>query len=338
MTGRSGTRLAERLRRASSVGWLFGLALLLLGCERSAPPAAPASAAVPAASAKAAPSTRVPASARPDPGQGKHFLWKLESATATVHLLGSIHVAPDDLYPLDPVIEKAFAAADTLVVEVPLDDETQATAAQQAMEIGLYPPDDSLEAHLDAPTKKALASYAAVHPALGAGISRMKPWLAATTVVVARLGEIGYSPERGVDAHFFRRAKERKLRILALESVSEQLQLFAGLSEATQVLMLHEALETLGDLESTIERAFSAWKRGDAAGLDRELLASVRRPEYEPVFKVMFTDRNRRMTEHVEKYLETSSRYFVVVGSGHLVGSGGIVALLRQRGLVAAQQ
>src|SRR5688572_28345170 len=37
---------------------------------------------------------------------GKAFLWRASSPTATVFLLGSIHVARKDLYPLAPPIEK----------------------------------------------------------------------------------------------------------------------------------------------------------------------------------------------------------------------------------------
>ena len=48
----------------------------------------------------------------------KGFLWKVESAGATIYLMGSLHFATADFYPLRPVIEEAFDESDTLVVEV----------------------------------------------------------------------------------------------------------------------------------------------------------------------------------------------------------------------------
>jgi uncharacterized protein YbaP (TraB family) len=128
------------------------------------------------------------------------------------------------------------------------------------------------------------------------------------------------------------------MRITALETVEAQLALFTELPEATQLLMLRETLQSLHTLAPTMQSTFSAWKRGDAAALDRELLASIRQPEYEPVFKAMFLDRNLAMTEQIAEFLTTSSRYFVVVGSGHLVGKGGIVDLLRQRRFAPRQE
>lgn len=248
-----------------------------------------------------------------------------------VHLLGSVHVARSDLYPLPEPIEGAFAASDTLVLEVLLDRESREQAEATALEAGLYPADDSLERHLDDKTRAAFDEYVKDKPGLARALSRMRPWMAATTLLVAKLNELGYDNEQGIDSHFYELAVKRKMRILAFETMQEQLALMTGLAQATQLSMLRETLESISELGPTMDAAFVAWKRGDAAGLERELLESIRRPEYEAVYKAMFLDRNRAMTGHIVEYLSKPGRYFVVVGSGHLVGRGGIVDLLEKR-------
>ena len=62
----------------------------------------------------------LPLSACPDSAPGKSFIWKVSSETNSIYLLGSIHLATPELYPLDSCIEDAFALADNLVVEVDL--------------------------------------------------------------------------------------------------------------------------------------------------------------------------------------------------------------------------
>ena len=52
----------------------------------------------------------------------KAFFWQVESESATVYLLGSIHYADPGFYPLRPAIEKAFEASDKLVVEIAIDE------------------------------------------------------------------------------------------------------------------------------------------------------------------------------------------------------------------------
>ena len=47
----------------------------------------------------------------------KSFLWKVQSKTNTVYVLGSIHYLKKEMYPLDEKIEKAFEQSEILVVE-----------------------------------------------------------------------------------------------------------------------------------------------------------------------------------------------------------------------------
>ena len=84
--------------------------------------------------------------------------------------------------------------------------------------------------------------------------------------------------------------------------------------------------------------AQEAWKKGDADGLARALLEPMRTDEYQALFDSIFLQRNRRMSEAVKGYLSISETRFVVVGSGHLVGPGGVVDLLNRAGYTVQQR
>jgi len=45
----------------------------------------------------------------------------------------------------------------------------------------------------------------------------------------------------------------------------------------------------------------------------------------------MFTDRNVKMTEKIEGYLQSEGTFFVIVGAGHLVGDDSVVSLLQKK-------
>jgi uncharacterized protein YbaP (TraB family) len=62
------------------------------------------------------------------------------------------------------------------------------------------------------------------------------------------------------------------------------------------------------------------------------------RRDFPDVFQRLFVDRNRRMATAIDGYLRTTGEYFVVVGSGHLVGPEGILDLLRAKGHLPIQQ
>jgi uncharacterized protein YbaP (TraB family) len=270
------------------------------------------------------------------PQPNKTFLWTVASPTATVHLLGSVHVASPDLYPLDSRIETAFQRAQTLVLEMSLDPASQVLAGQKLASAGTYPAGDSIELHLDREVLELLQQRL---KRSGASIDQMRsfrPWLAAVILTLAEIQRLGYHPGLGIDTYFAGKAKDRK-RIVALETIDEQVALFSGMPEAVQEAMLKEALTKLDELGELMKRAQSSWRRGDAKALDELMVAPMQR-DFPDVFQRLFVDRNRRMATAIDEYLRTTGEYFVVVGSGHLIGPQGILELLQAKGYVPVQQ
>src|SRR5262245_18559517 len=78
---------------------------------------------------------------------GRAFMWVAQSNTATGYLLGSLHAAQKDLYPLDQRIENAFAKSHTLVVEVDESEMGPQVQLQLAAK-GMYPLGDTLDKHI----------------------------------------------------------------------------------------------------------------------------------------------------------------------------------------------
>jgi len=335
--------------------WLLLLTLLLLGsvstCRRgsadaSTPDAASAAVASASGSAQAAPSVAPADSVSPDAlaqaapsatgssgvsPAGRGLFYRATSPTATAYLLGSIHVAKRSLYPLSSAIETAFEQSDTLVLEVYLTTIGQMAAGARLAAAGTYPAGDSLDRHLSPRLMKRLegALSAAGNPL--PMYRRMRPWFVALTLTLLELQRLGYAPEHGIDRYFQDRASGSK-QILGLETVDDQITLFSGLSDRVQSLLLEETLVEMKDLDPMMQEAFRAWHDGDGEALDRALLASMHRPEYRPLYQRVFLDRNEKMARGIDGYLKTSGTYFVVVGSGHLVGNRGVVALLRAKG------
>ncbi|HSD49765.1 MAG TPA: TraB/GumN family protein [Candidatus Methylomirabilis sp.] len=269
-------------------------------------------------------------------GQTKTFLWRVASSTASVHLLGSVHVASPDLYPLDPRIESAFQRAQTLVLETSLDPASQVQAGQKMASAGTYPAGDSIELHLDREILELLQRRLNRSGASFDQMRSFRPWLVAVILTVAEMQRLGYSPALGVDTYFAGKAKDRK-RILALETLDEQVALFSGMSDTVQASMLKESLTKLDELGELMQKAQLSWRRGDPKALD-DLMVAPMRKDFPDVFQRLFVDRNRRMTTAIEGYLRQTGEYFVVVGSGHLIGPDGILDLLRAKGYLPVQQ
>jgi uncharacterized protein len=295
-------------------------ALYALACE----PAAPAPVVAPSeVSTRAVP-------------QGPVFAWRAEVGQSTLHLLGSVHVAKPDLYPLDARIEDAFGASDVLVLELVLDEAAQLEAAQRMMALGQLPAGKRLNDVVAPETWELLVRRQSERNLPLFGLRGFRPWFVALTVTTQELERQGFSSEHGIDEHFRRAAAERGGRIEPLETLDRQLALFTGLTPEAEEQMLRQTLEDLDGYASELASAFRLWSAGDAAGVD-ELLVSPMQKEYPELFQQLFVDRNVAMVERMLEMAKVPGHYFVVVGAGHLVGSSGIVALLGARGIQARQ-
>lgn len=294
------------------------------GCQARSEPALSA----------AAPPGPLAAAAAPQPATPV-FLWRAQLGPSTVHFLGSVHVARPDIYPLDPRIESAFAASDTLVLELELDSATQLKAAERMLQLGQLPAGKRLQDVVQAETWQMLQDAERRHGLNLFGLRGFRPWVVALALTTQALEKAGFSADQGIDEHF-RRAADGRLRIEPLETVEEQLSLFTELSPEASENLLRQTIAEIEQYGEQLDASFRLWKAGDAAQLDVLLLAPMR-GEYPALFAKLFSERNQRMLERLRRLVAKPGTYFVVVGAGHLVGKGGIMDLLRDQGIVAQQ-
>jgi uncharacterized protein YbaP (TraB family) len=262
------------------------------------------------------------------------LIYEVKSGTNTVYLLGTVHVGTRKMYPLGPAVEDAFARSRVLALEADPEDQAGVMASIQR---SLYQAPDSLRNHIPA---QLLAQLKDALPRVGLPMEyaqTMKPALLAMTLAMMELARLGYDPAMGVDVHLARRAKEREMPLVQLESMEEQLRMFEALSEPTQQAMLAYAVQALagGTLAGELDAMLAAWSAGDAeqllAVIEREA-AALPADAASELRESMYVGRNRAMVTRVETMLAGDVPHFVAVGAGHLLDRDGVIELLRERG------
>lgn len=259
--------------------------------------------------------------------QGDNTLWKLEHEDATIYLLGSIHMAKEDFYPLDPAIEKAYEDSEYLIVEV----NTQNLKPTEMLSMMMYNDGSTLKQHLsDSIFKKFKDNFDRLNlPEMF--YSRLKPWAAVLTIMTMELKANGYNEDSGIDRYFMKKAEADGKDIYELESFKQQIDLLEEFDS-----MPGEFLEySIGDIEHEIKRVddlSAAWKKGNTDMLEKILMQPGEEKEQHDYFLEKFLfKRNENMTETVMKYIKMGGKYFIVVGAGHLVGERGMVELLKRK-------
>jgi uncharacterized protein YbaP (TraB family) len=273
----------------------------------------------------------------PEPGFASPrngLMWKASLGVNTVYLLGSIHLASRDLYPLPDHIERAFRTSSVLVVEVDLNRLDQSKFQGLLAANGLYPREDSLWNHVSASTRKLVTAFCEKQGLQAESFARMKPWLAAFATAFLPARAMQQDWVQGIDKYFLDKASNG-MRVESLESAEYQLRLVSTMPDSQQERSLRAAVKNAGQSGEDFRRLQTFWLDGDAEKLDSYLSSSMRDdPDYE---KRVFAHRNPRMAERAEKCLKNGERCFVVVGAGHMVGKDGIVRLLQDRGIKVEQ-
>lgn len=259
------------------------------------------------------------------------LIYAVRSDQVTLYVVGSIHVLSEEDYPLPAVLSEAYEKSDALIMELDLDDLDPLESAALIRSLAMAPGGSSLRSLMgDASFNRSRDSALA----LGIDLERfaaVRPWFAALMVLDWSLRQAGYSPEIGVDQYFLRLAVTDKKPVQGLETVEQQLNIFASLSDADQGMFLEKTLAELDQLTGEIEKLLEAWKTGDERALELLLLDSF--DEYPELFDELVDQRNLAWDRQLTEILRHGKQdYMVIVGALHLLGEHGLIELLRERG------
>ncbi|WP_164155726.1 TraB/GumN family protein [Sandarakinorhabdus rubra] len=253
-------------------------------------------------------------------------LWTASKAGRTVILYGTIHALPPGTDWFSPKARAAFARADTLVVEMLPPTEPGATA-ELTEQIAYLPtpvpirdrlPDD-LKGRYDAMVKASDLPLA--------NLDRMKSWFAALSLVQLEMLMNGIDPAAGVDVTLIGRARAAGKQLVGLETPPGQLELFNGLPEAEQRLLLASAVADAGQSQNAMRALVTAWSAGDIARIRRDFDDASLSPELE---RRLLTDRNAAWARFVAA--RRKGRLFMAVGAAHMAGPGSLIEMLKARG------
>ena len=262
-------------------------------------------------------------------------LWMAEGAANRVYLLGSVHLLREQDHPLPRVIDAVYDDAETLYMEIDMDDLDPVLMQATINDLGMLDEGTSLRDVMGEDLyAEAIARAAELELPLDM-LDRTEPWLAAITVEQLALARIGFNPSYGVEMHLLQKASNDNKEILGFESVEQQLAYLDGLSLDAQRELLMQTLTESAALHEIMDDLILAWRSGDIDYLEQTLLDDV--SGYPELYETIVAGRNRLWVDTIEALLGQEEDYLVVVGALHLVGEDGVPQLLEQRGIKITQ-
>jgi len=263
-------------------------------------------------------------------GEARHIFWEVKGAHNTVYLLGSVHMLKADDGALPPEVLQAYQRSKALVMELDLSDAGAESLIGSDLEAVMLPEGKSLSEVLGPRLHAAFSTHAKAVGLDPATAERFQPWFAAILLEQLTLLHAGYEASAGVDMQLTQSAAADHKPIIALETAAEQMGYFARLSLEEQARFLRYTIRDLDTTDSDPAAVIRAWKHGDVRELER--LFREESAESPELMHQLTSDRNHKWLPRIQALLDDDHDDMVIVGAMHLIGSDGLVALLRRQG------
>ena len=251
------------------------------------------------------------------------LLWKVEGeGIETSYVFGTIHLLPQSDFQLKKKVENAFMESDLLVLELDMDDPG---LQGQMMQHAMMKDGKTLDALFSEDDYKTLDTE--LQAAMGVGIApfnTFKPFMIAAFLISKYLGEQPASFE----ASLLQMAKTKGIEIEGLETVAEQMSFFDSIPYEEQA---EDIVEMLNEEEKTRElfrKLIDVYKSEDITALSNLMEEYFDDPEE---LDLLLNQRNKKWIPLITEKAGKTATFFGV-GAGHLGGSEGVIALLKQAG------
>jgi uncharacterized protein YbaP (TraB family) len=229
--------------------------------------------------------------------RGESSVWTVKGKTNTVYLAGSVHALPKEHAAFPEQLERAYQAAQVVVLEVDLDDFNPLASSLGVPELA---------------------------------IAKLEPWAAALVLTQFALSRTGFDAQLGIDMQITERAKADGKRIDGLETVIDQLSVFDARTFDEQTRFLLDSTDDAPKLDEDLGKLIQAWRTGDLRALEKEFVKE--RAKSPALYDALLGVRNRKWLPQIEALLDDEQDYLVVVGTLHYVGRDGLLTLLKKRG------
>lgn len=259
----------------------------------------------------------------------KGLLWRLStSGKPDSYLFGTVHVSDPRVLALPDAVEAAFTGAETIVLEAALDATAMLPTLQAMLNVDGPPLSEVLGPELFAGTAGLLESVYSMPPM---AIEMYKPWAVYLLLSLPPPTSLVDVP---LDQVLWQRGQDDGKRMAGLETLAEQTTMLEAIALDDQVTLVHDSVCHYDRLQADIVELLDYYLDADLVGLV-STASRYRATDpglYDRMDKVVLVDRNARMVERMQPYLDVGDA-FIAVGALHLPGTDGILARLKAQGV-----
>lgn len=250
------------------------------------------------------------------------LLWEVSGngLTKPSYIAGTFHILCNKDFDIKPKVWNALNKSDNFVMEINYTDQNEIAAMQKTMSADKkiseqLTPGEAKE--LD----KTLAEYGTNLKSIDSHSSQALYSLIATKAIPCPKNEV-----KMYEIELLKSALQNKKSVDGLEKVDDQVY---TIGEAYDLKAVISQLKLGNEYAITSRKMIEAFKNENLKDLDQ----LIRDPRFmnKRQEKLVLTDRNKKWAEKMPEMMKKQSTFFAV-GSGHLSGDNGLIALLKSKG------
>lgn len=274
-------------------------------------------------------------------------VWKVTDENGNyIYMMGSIHAADEAVNNMPDYFENAFKECTALAVEADVtsvtSDTSQAVDMAQKM---IYTDGTTIKDHISADTYQKAVKVLTDNNMYTALYDYYMPFAWTSLMDNIVISKSGLDVNLGVDSVLTKRAKKENKKVLEVESIDFQLDLFKSFSDETQELLLKSYTDdgVIEEQAKAVNELYDKWKKGTITeedvsdDIDESSLTDKEKQMLDEYNKKMLDDRNINMADKAEEYMQGSDTVMFVVGAAHFQGEKGVLQLMKDKGCTVTQ-
>lgn len=231
-----------------------------------------------------------------------------------LHIVGSIHMGTENMFPLSETLLEKLNQADALIVEADITDIRSPFPQEDTQRI-------PLQQRLSESEYQLFLHYCHEIHQDPAQFDNLPSWQIALVLQATQAQGLGLRGQYGIDYQLLRSAQSQQKKIIELEGTDSQVELLLKLPSEGLPLLL-DTLEHWRTNARSLQTMISWW-------LDYQPDHSVTLPKTfsDDVYQVLMDQRNHDWSDMLKSLPD--GNYVVAVGALHLFGDGSLVDYLR---------
>jgi uncharacterized protein YbaP (TraB family) len=256
-------------------------------------------------------------------------VYEVSKGNNKLYLAGTIHMLREKDFPLPAEFDAAYLQAQKIYFETDIQKAKDPEFGQRFAQAMILPNNTTLKDVLNENTWVALQAYAKKSQYPLSQTMMFNPAMASILMVMGESKKMGVG--EGIDVLYDKTARTDNKFIGELESGDDVIAYMQKFAQEDANKIIESALSDVEAMPSEFDKMIASWRSGDLDMLDKEFSSRMRK-ETPLVYQALVVERNQKWLPQIEAMLTTPEVEMVLVGSLHLSGSDGLLALLKKSG------